>query len=70
MNLIELGKRQELYDNIQKVESLPTRRILYIQFVSMYYREAFNCLVGEVSPYEAFKQTDNSHYQNIKDGGK
>jgi len=39
-----LEEKQRLYDSIKDVIDLPTRRILYIQFVGNYYPEAFKSI--------------------------
>lgn len=42
-----LEQRQRLYDTIKCVEDLPTRNLLYIQFIDKYYPEALKAISEE-----------------------
>lgn len=42
----ELEQREHLYRAIANVVDLPTRRILYIQFINQYYPEAEEAILG------------------------
>ena len=40
----ELDKKQRLYDSIKDVKDEYTRKVLYSQFIDMYYINAFNAI--------------------------
>jgi len=45
-NANALEQRERCYQGIKDVIDLPTRRILYIQFVQKYYPECYDVLVN------------------------
>jgi len=42
--MTELEKRQRLYDSIKDCKDEFSRKVLYSQFIDMYYLEAFNAI--------------------------